>query len=370
MNKKLEEIPYINLSAQWEEEKKDLLPIIEKILSSGQYVGGKEIEKFENEITKHTSTKYAVALNSGTDALTLALSLSNVKRGDEVITTPNSFIASTGAITHLGAVPVFVDVDSDMNVNVNKIEEVITSKTKVIMPVHLTGRVCKMDKIIDIANKYKLLIVEDAAQSIKSKYRNNFAGSFGHVGCFSTHPLKNLNACGDSGFITTNSEEVYLKALSLRNHGLINRDHVENFGYVSRMDTLQAGILNYRLKKVDEIIKKRRNNAKIYLENLNNNKILLPYESDQEFNTYHTFVIQYSRRNELQNHLKKNNIATAIHYPIPIHLQPASKIFGHKIGDFPETERQSNEILTIPIHQFLTNNQLEKIILTINKFVK
>ena len=359
-------ISYISLTSQWADEKDDLLPIIERILSSGQYVGGDEITKFENKIIDYTGSKYAVALNSGTDALTLALFLCNVKRGDEVITPPNSFIASTGAIVHTGAVPVFVDVAEDRNIDPEKIEKAITPKTKVIMPVHLTGRICKMDKIIEIANKHNLMIVEDAAQSIGSKYKNNFSGSFGHIGCFSTHPLKNLNACGDSGFITTNDEGIYKQALVYRNHGLIDRDRVENFGYVSRMDTLQAAILNYRLKKLDTVILKRRKNAKLYFKNLNQDKILLPYENENEFNTYHTFIIQCSKRDKLQNYLNEKNIASAVHYPTPIHLQPASEKFGYKLGDFPVAEKQSNEILTIPIHHYLSENDINRIITTIN----
>ena len=249
-------ISYIDLKSQWIEEKEELEKIIEKIMSSGEFVDGEDVKIFEKNILKYTGTKYAVALNSGTDALTFALSLCNIRRGDEVITPPNSFIASTGSIAHLGAVPIFVDVDSDRNIDVNKIESAITSKTKAIMAVHLSGRVCNMEKLSEIAKEYNLKIIEDAAQAIGSKYNSKFAGSFGDVGCFSAHPLKNLNACGDSGYISTNNEEIYNKAIALRNHGLINRDHVTEFGYVSRMDTLQAAILNFRLTKLDKLIEK------------------------------------------------------------------------------------------------------------------
>ena len=184
-------IPYVNIKAQWQEERNELLPIIDRILASGQYVGGSEIDKFEEEIAKYCQVKYAVALNSGTDALTMALHLLGVRPGDEVITPPNSFIASTAVIVHLGAKPVFVDVLPNQNIDPEKIESAITNKTKAIMPVHLTGRVCDMDPIMEIADKYGLAVVEDAAQAIGSKYKGKLSGSIGHVGCFSTHPLKN-----------------------------------------------------------------------------------------------------------------------------------------------------------------------------------
>ena len=240
-------IPYVNLVSQWQDDRDGLLPIIDNLLGSGQYVGGDEIDKFEKNMAELCQVKYAVALNSGTDALTLSLHLLGVGRGDEVITPPNSFIASTAVIVHMGAIPIFVDVLPDQNIDP---ESAITEKTKAIMPVHLSGRVCDMDRIMAIACKYNLKIVEDAAQAIGSKYKNKISGSMGDIGCFSTHPLKNLNACGDGGFLTTNDENMYSYAKSLRNHGIVDRDRVDNFGYVSRMDNLQAAILNYRLKKL------------------------------------------------------------------------------------------------------------------------
>ena len=362
------QIPYVNMKAQWQEDRNELLPIIDKVLSSGQYVGGNEIDKFEEEIAKYCQVKYAVALNSGTDALTMALHLLGVGPGDEVITPPNSFIASTAVIIHLGAKPVFVDILPDQNIDPGKIEAAITEKTKAIMPVHLTGRVCNMDPIMQIANKHGLTIVEDAAQAIGSKYKSKPSGSIGDVGCFSTHPLKNLNACGDGGFLTTNDEKIYLKAKALRNHGMVDRDRVDNFGYVSRMDNLQAAILNYRLKKLDEIIDRRRQNAQSYLEYIEKEKVFIPREKEYEFNTYHTFVIQVEKRNELKEFLLKQGIEAAIHYPTPIHLQPAAKRLGYKFGDFPITEKQAGMILTLPINQSLGQSDIERICVAINEY--
>ena len=355
MKNNLHHIPYVNLQKQWIEERDDLLPILDSVFKSAQYVGGDHIEKFEKKIAKLCGTKFSCALNSGTDALILALYLSGVGKGDEVITPPNSFIASTAAIVHIGAIPVFVDVLPDQNIDPSKIEAAITKKTKAIMPVHLTGRMCNMDPIIDIARKNNLKVIEDAAQSVGSLYKGNPSGSIGDIGCFSTHPLKNLNACGDGGFLTTNDEDVYIQAKSYRNHGMENRNIVNQFGSVTRMDNLQAAILNYRLGKLEDTIKARRRNAKFYLENIDNNEISIPGEKESEFNTYHTFVIQSKYRDQLKEYLAFNKIDTAIHYPIPIHLQPDSSNLGYKLGDFPVTEKQSQEILTLPINQFLKN---------------
>ena len=361
-------IPYVNLKKQWEEDRKELLPIIDNVLSTGQYIGGDEVDVFEKNIANLCGVKYAVSLNSGTDALTLALYLCGVGKGDEVITPPNSFIASTAVIVHTGAKPVFVDVQDDQNIDPEKIEKAITKNTKAIMPVHLTGRMCNMDPIIDLANKYDLIIIEDAAQAIGSKYRDLNSGSIGHVGCFSTHPLKNLNACGDGGFLTTNDENIYLKVKSLSSHGIENRDTVSNFGYVSRMDNLQASILNFRLKNLNTVTDFRRKNAFKYINEIRSKNIQLPIEKEYEFNTYHTFVIQLKNRDKLKEYLLNNGVETAIHYPTPIHLQPAAKSLGYVLGDFPKAESQSGKILTLPVNQYLSKDEITRIINLINKF--
>ena len=251
-------IPYVNLSKQYLKERVGLLSVIDKVLRSGTYIGGDQVEKFEKSISSLINVKHCIALNSGTDALTLGLHCLGVRKNDEVITTSNSFIASTAVIVHLGAKPVFVDVKKDQNIDPELIEKSITKKTKAIMTVHLTGRVCDMGKIMTISNKYNIPIIEDAAQAIGSKYQNKFAGSFGKVGCFSAHPLKNLNALGDSGYLTTNSSKIANFLKDVRNHGMSNRNKIKNFGYVSRMDNLQAAILNFRLKYLKSTIKKER----------------------------------------------------------------------------------------------------------------
>lgn len=360
-------IPYVDLSYK-NKSKKELIKVFKKVLDKGQFVGGDEIDLFEKKIAKLCGTNYAVALNSGTDALTLALHLLGVRKGDEVITPPNSFIASTAVIVHLGAKPVFVDVLSDQNIDPNKIQSAITKKTKVIMPVHLSGRMSQMDKIMSIAKKNKISVVEDAAQSVGSKYKNKMSGSYGDFGCFSAHPLKNLNALGDSGYLTTNSFKYYKKIKSLSNHGMENRNIIKNFGHVSRMDNLQAAFLNYKLKNLDKVISQRRKNVLIYMKELDRKFIFFNDEKKNEFNTYHTFVVQVRFRSKLRKYLLDKGITTSIHYPVPIHLQPASKYLGHKIGDFKTTETQSQRILTLPVNENLSSNQIKYICRCVNKF--
>lgn len=363
-------IPYVNLSAQWNEEKEELLPIVEEVLAMGGYVGGEKVEQFESEVAQFCNSNYAVALNSGTDALICALRALKIGPGSEVITPPNSFIASTSAITHVGAKPVFVDVLPDQNMNPDLVESAITPSTRAIMPVHLTGRMAEMVEICDLADHFGLYVIEDAAQAIGSLYNDCPSGSIGNVGCFSTHPLKNLNACGDGGFITTNDHKIAEKIRLLRNHGLADRNTVTDFGVVSRMDVLQAEILRYRLGRLPSIIKRRRENASVYRATLDSEYIYVPMERKNRFDSYHTFVIQTNERDALQKVLKSKGVETAIHYPVPIHLQPACKYLGHRKGDFPVAETQADRILTIPIHQYLQVSDLSYVSKNINKFFK
>ena len=362
-------IPYVNIGAQYAEERDELLPIIDRVLASGGYVGGAAIDELEARLAAMCGVEHAVTLNSGTDALVLALRAVGVGPGDEVITAPNSFIASTAAIVHVGATPVFADVLPDQNIDPERVATAVTARTKAILPVHLTGRVADMDPIMEIARWNDLVVVEDAAQAVGSSYAGRPAGSLGHVGCFSTHPLKNLNACGDGGFITTNDERVAAMVKSLRNHGLIGRNDVERFGFVSRMDTLQAAILGYRLGRLDDVTKRRRANAARYMELLDRDYVFFPAERQIEFNTYHTFVIQVDRRDALQRHLAVLGIGTAVHYPVPIHLQQAATALGHKPGDFPVTERQADRILTLPVNQSLGPQDIEIVAKAVNDFV-
>jgi dTDP-4-amino-4,6-dideoxygalactose transaminase len=363
-------VRYLNLADQWLEEKKKLLPIISKTLDTGNFVGvqGKEIQKFEKKIASFIGVKHVITVNSGTDAITLALHAAGIKKNDEIISVSNSYLATTGAIVHLGAKPVFVDVLNNQNIDPNKIEKKITKKTKAILPVHLTGRSCEMDKIMKIAKKHKLLVIEDCAQSFGSKYKNKFCGTWGLLGCFSSHPLKNLSGLGDGGFITTNNSKIAKYIYKTRNHGLKNRDEMDNFGYNSRMDNIQAAVLNFRLNRLKMIISKRRSNAEFYQKNLNKKYVYFPSETKKEFNTFHTFVIQVQNRDKLKKYLKKNLIDTYIHYKIPIHKQPPLKKLNFKKNKLEVTEAQSKKILSIPIHHNLSKAQLKFVVKKINQF--
>ena len=365
-------ISYVDLSTQWEDERAELLPIIEEALAKGNYVGGyvagEQVEQFEHAVAKVCDARFAVALNSGTDALICALRALEIGSGDEIITPPNSFVASTSAIVQVGATPVFVDVLPDQNIDPSLIESAITSRTRAIMPVHLTGRMAEMQEISALAKKYDLHVIEDAAQAIGALYEGQPSGSIGEIGCFSTHPLKNLNACGDGGFVTTSDSELAEKITLMRNHGLTNRNTVERFGIVSRMDVVQAVILSYRLSRISGVIENRRHNASIYRAELDTDYVFIPDENEHMFDTYHTFVIQGERRDELRSYLMSNGIETAIHYPIPIHLQAAAQFLGYKQGDFSVCERQAERILTLPIHQYMSEKEVSYVASCVNEF--
>lgn len=361
-------IPYVDLAAQFREERADLLAAVERTLASGGYIGGSEIEALEQDLAKLCETREAVALNSGTDALIFALRALGIGPGDEVITPPNSFVASTGAVVQVGATPVFVDVQPDQNIDPAKIAAAVTKRTRAIMPVHLTGRVCDMEPILEIARRHGVAVIEDAAQAIGSRYHGKTSGSFGDVGCFSCHPLKNLNACGDAGFVVTNDAKLAGVMRSLRNHGLVGRDSVDQFGLVSRMDTLQAAILRYRLGRLPAIIERRRKNVALYRKLLHP-AAFNPPEGPDEFIAYHTFVIQTDCRDELKVHLAAHGIETAIHYPVPIHLQPAASRLGYGRGAFPVCERQAERILTLPIHPWLSPDDVAAVAEATNQFL-
>tara|TARA_B100000073_G_C23729265_1_gene570270 strand:+ start:311 stop:1423 length:1113 start_codon:yes stop_codon:yes gene_type:complete len=364
-------IPYVNLKKQSNEENSKIVNALKKILSESNFILGDETKKFEKNICKYLNVNYCVALNSGTDALTLALSLVGVKRGDEVITASNSFIASVASIAHLGAKPVFSDALEDYNIDPKDIKKKINNKTKAIMPVHLTGKSCNMDEIKKISKDYNIPIIEDAAQAIGTKFKNRFVGTFGEIGCFSAHPLKNLNAIGDAGYLVTNKKKFYKKALLLRNHGMENRNTIKLFGHVSRMDNFQAAVLNIRLKSLNKVIKKRRQNAKLYEKYLKNiNDVKLPSDGKNNYSTFHTFLITAKKRDELRKFLLKKGISTAIHYPYLIHKLKFIKKYNHLKYNLPIAEKMVKQILTLPINQYMTKSEIKYISENIIKFYK
>lgn len=357
----MEKIRFINLAAQFAEEREGLMSAIEEVLASGIHIGGPEVEKFEQEVADYLGVKHVVALNSGTDALSMGMKAAGVRPGDEVITPPNSFVASTATIASIGARPVFVDVNWDGLINPNAVEAAITPRTTAIMPVHLWGGVCDMDKLWQIADKHGLLIIEDAAQAMGTSHRMRKAGALGKVGCFSAHPLKIFNACGDAGYISTDDPDVARRVRLLRNHGLVDRETVSEFGTVSRLDPVQAAILRFRLPRLDAAIARRRTNASHYRELLATSPIRLPAEKPYEFHTFVNFVTQCDRRDHLQKYLIERNIEAAVHYRTPLHLQPAAESLGYRKGQFPVTERLAETILTLPINQSLTEAEINYI---------
>lgn len=363
----MKNVPYLNLKKQHADLKEELMAAVSRVLESAEFVLGSEVEKFEKAIAGYCGAKYALGVNSGTDALFLVLKAYGIGPGDEVITAPNSFLASASVIAAVGAKPVFADIRQDLNIDPQEIAGKITKKTRAIIPVHLTGRPADMGPINELAKKYNLKVVEDAAQAIGAEYRGKKAGSLGDAGCFSLHPLKTLNACGDGGAITTNDERLYKILIQLHNIGLKNRDKSDIWGYNSRLDSIQASILNVKLQYLDQWTEARRKNAAYYIENLKA-VVKVPQEERYERSVYHTFVIQAERRNELQEHLLKNGIESKIHYPIPIHLQRAASSLGHKKGDFPVCEKAAKMILSLPIHQGLNEGDLAHVLDKIKVF--
>ena len=363
-------VKYLDLQKQFDDEA--FFNVLSEQFKTCHFVMGPEVDRFELNFAELCQTPYAVALNSGTDAIFLALKTLSIGAGDEVITVPNSFIATAGAIIATGAKPVFVDVGDDYNINVELIERAITKDTRALIPVHLTGNPANMPEIMDIADRRKLYVLEDAAQAVGASINGRAVGSFGNAGCFSLHPLKNLNVCGDGGVLTTNSHEVYNNIRLLRNHGLKNRDEAEFFGYNSRLDTLQAVIANYVMNHIGEVTRKRQKNASIYDQALSELEdfVVLPPKRDRVVQVYHTYVVQVKQRTDLNRFLHENGVETKIHYPIPIHLQKPCRKMGYKRDDFPVCEKQAESIVSLPVHQHLSEEQIYYTINLIKKFYK
>ena len=357
-------IPLVDLKAQYDSIKNEIDEAIQNVLNNTSFIMGEELKKFEEEFSKFCDVKYAIGVANGSDALILALRACGIGEGDEVITVPHTFISTTEAITHVGGKIIFVDIDSKTyTIDVSKIEEKINDRTKAIIPVHLYGQPADMDPIIRIAKKYNLKIIEDAAQAHGAEYKGKKVGSIGDVACFSFYPGKNLGAYGDAGMVVTNNEEIAEKIKLLRNHGrIIKKYEHEVEGYSSRLDNLQAAILMVKLRYLNKWNDMRRRNAKKYNELLNNiGEIIIPYEADYAKHVYHLYVIRTEGRDKLREELKQKGVATGIHYPIPLHLQPAYSYLGYNKGDFPISEECSQKILSLPMYAELSKEDINKI---------
>ena len=335
---------------------------VEKVIDHGQFILSDEVTEFEESFAEICGADYAVGVNSGTDALILALKALGVGTGDEVITAPNSFVASAGCVAAVGAQPVFVDVGDDYNIDPALIEPAITERTKAILPVHLTGRPAAMDAIANLAKAHDLYVVEDQNMGRPT-------GSWGTVGCFSLHPLKTLNACGDGGVLTTNDPELFESFKNWRNIGLRSRDDCVLWGHNSRLDSIQAAMLLVKLQWFEQWTDRRRENARAYREQLGGvSQVQVPIDMEYERSVYHTFVIQASDRDRLKAYLEERGVGTAIHYPIPIHLHTAAIDLGYRPGSFPVTEQQAGRILSLPVYPELEAEQIAYVVNCIKEF--
>ena len=365
-------IKFLDLTSQYKSIKKEIDEAIKRVLDSGRFIGGEEVEKFEKEIAKFCGVKYAVSLNSGTDALFLSLKALGIGKRDEVITTPFTFIATAGVIANCGAKPVFVDIEQDtFNIDPAKIEKAITKKTKAILPVHLFGQTADMDEIMRIAKKYKLYVIEDAAQAIGAEYKGKKSGTIGDLGCFSFFPSKNLGAYGDGGMVITNNQKLAEKIKLLRNHGSSPKEKYLNLilGTNSRLDALHAAILRVKLKYLPKWSKKRAEIASYYSKNLKGiGDIITPVVASNRNHIFHQYTIRTKSRDELQKFLKENEIPTMIYYPLSLHLQPAFKDLNYKAGDFPEAEKAAKEVISLPIFPELKKKEQDLIVKKIKEF--
>ena len=360
-------VPYTALGQQAAEIKDELLAVVETVLAGGQYVLGPEVAAFEREFAAYCQAKWAIGVANGTDALILVLRQLGLREGDEVITVPNSFIASASSIILAGGRPVFVDIGSDLNMDPNRVADAITPRTRAIMPVHLTGRIARMDVIRDIARRHNLFVLEDAAQAVGAEYRGGRAGGWGDAGCFSLHPLKNLHAFGDGGMITTSDETLREQLLRARNHGLRNRDEGEFWSVNSRLDELQAAMLRVQLRHLPRWTEERRRLALRYNELLRE-FVHVPDEGVGEFSVHQTYVVQADDRDRLRQWLNEYGVEARVHYPVPLHLQPMARSLGYGPGDFPRAERAAARILSLPLYPGLTYAQQDRVVELIAEF--
>lgn len=354
------QVPLLDLKAQYAKIKNDVLRAIGEVLDSQVCIGGPKVAELEKQVAEISGCKFGIGMSSGTDALLASLMSLGIASGDEVITTPFTFFATAGCIARTGAKPVFVDIDSKtFNINPALIEKAVTKKTKAIMPVHLYGQMADMDPIMAVAKKNNLSVIEDAAQSISSVYKNKKAGSIGTCGCFSFFPSKNLGGIGDGGMIVTNDEQLAAKMKVMRDHGQ-NPTYYYNFvGGNFRLDPIQAAALLVKLPYLNEWSRARRKNAEFYNKKFAGTSIKLPYIHPDCITIYNQYVIRLQNRDEMAANLKKNNVGCAIYYPLPLHLQECFKYLSYKAGDFPEAEKAAKEVLALPIYPELTDEMKE-----------
>ncbi|MBI2770774.1 MAG: DegT/DnrJ/EryC1/StrS family aminotransferase [Burkholderiales bacterium] len=360
-------VPYSALAAEAALVKADLLRAVEGVLDSGRYILGPEVAAFEREFAAYCGAAHASGFSNGTDSMHLVLRGLGLGPTDEVITAPNSFVASAASIALAGGKTVFADIGDDGNIDPAAIEAAITPRTRAIAPVHLTGRPAKMKEIMAIADKHKLFVLEDAAQAVGAALEGKRMGSWGHAASFSLHPLKNLHAFGDGGVVTTSDAKLLAQLNQARNHGLANREQCDFFSFNCRLDELQAAMLRVQLTHLETWTEQRRTLARRY------NELLRPYvdvpdEGPGEYCVWQTYVIRSDRRDELKKFLNDNGVEALVHYATPIHTQPAAKSLGYQPGDFPKTMRHVGRIISLPLYPTLTHAQQDRVVEVIARF--
>jgi len=364
------QVPFGDMKTHYQQFKSDIDTAVNRVLASGHYILGPELEKFEKDFANFVGVNYAVGVSCGTEAIYLALAAMGVLPGDEVITVAHTAVPTINAISMTGATPVFADIDAKTYVmDVNSVESRITAKTKAIVPVHLYGQMVDMEPLMKLALKHRIPVMEDIAQATGALFKGAMAGTIGEYGAFSFYPSKNLGAFGDGGMVVTNSKENYELLLKLRNMGQSQRYHHDIVGINSRLDEIQAAILGAQLPYVHEWNARRREIAKRYDEGLKG-LVTTPYEAAYGQHVYHLYVIQTDNRDAMQKYLADKGVQCLIHYPIPGHLQKAYAFLGYKKGDLPVTEQAANHILSLPMFPELTNEQIDLVIAAVRDYAK
>lgn len=355
-------IPVVNTKAQNQALLEEITAAVQGVLESGWFIGGPNVSALEEEVAAFCQAKYGIAVNSGTDALVIALAANDIGPGDEVITTPFTFVATTEAIKIVGATPVFADIDpTDFNLDPAKVEEKITSKTRAILPVHLYGQCAQIDKFGPIAEKYGLKVIYDGAQAIGARHSGQGIGASGDMATLSFYPTKNLGGCGDGGMVLTNDEALATKAKCLRMHGQDATYTYQYVGFCSRLDAVQAAVLRVKLTKLAGWNEARRTNALYFMETLSDLPIQWPLARPENYHVYHQFTVRVSNRDQFAAKLAENGVESKVFYPNPLHLERAYLDLGYKLGDLPVTEQVANEVLSLPVSPELTDEERETV---------
>jgi dTDP-4-amino-4,6-dideoxygalactose transaminase len=371
MQPNLEPVPYLDLNAQMRPIRKEIDAAIARTLDNCSFCLGPDVAQFEKDFAAFCGAKDAVAMNSGTSALHIAMRLLDIGPGDEVITTPCTFVATSWAISYVGAKPVYVDIeDATFNLDPTKVEKAITPRTKAIMPVHLYGHPFDIDAFLEISRKRNIPLVEDAAQAHAATYKGKIIGGFGVMSGFSFYPGKNLGAYGEGGALVTNDSKLAARARALREHGSHQRYYHDEVGYNYRMEGIQGAVLGVKLKHLAAWTKERRRVAHRYQELLKGTPLQLPMEASYAESAWHLFVVRHSDRDGLKKHLESQKIGCALHYPLPLHLQKAYANLGYKAGDFPVAEKAARECLSLPIYPEMTDAQIQRVADAIKEYFK